>query len=246
MHIPETKTLDRSLLILQTIADEGPLPVRSLQQRLSLPKSSAYRFLQTLRASGLVYLDASGWLRLGPGVAALMTRYLSQNTLPLICQPEMRELCQITEETVILTVLDWPYALCIEKIEPRRTIKASYYDVGKRGPLYAGTSGKILLAYLPDNLINTYIRTTPLYPYTKNTPTTESQLRKQLETIRSLGYSCTDEELDDGVSGISVPLFNRNGQVLAGLSVVGPSERIDRSAVLPILVRIRDRIAEKL
>jgi DNA-binding IclR family transcriptional regulator len=113
----------------------------------------------------------------------------------------------------------------IDKREPLNQIRSSPY-IGLRFPATATSNGKALLAWLPENRVAEIIQIEGLPSATKNSIIKPGAYRADLEATRARGYAIDREEFQEGVSGVSAPIFNPKGQVIATLSLAGPSFRM--------------------
>jgi IclR family pca regulon transcriptional regulator len=98
--------------------------------------------------------------------------------------------------------------------------------VGSRAPAHSISTGRILLAALPDRQRNTYLEKASLKKLTVNTVTSRVKLRALLEEARTKGWCIVDQELEIGLRSISVPIRDTTGKVLAALNIACPSSRI--------------------
>jgi len=137
----------------------------------------------------------------------------------------MEKIHDFTKETVILSVMSEDSALCIERIDSTNPIKVSS-EIGRRLPLYAGASPKVLLAFMPLDHSRKIIDEIELQPFTINTITDKNILYNHLEKIRRDGFAISHGELTDNVIEISVPIFNLKHQIVASLGVAGPDFRM--------------------
>ena len=108
--------------------------------------------------------------------------------------------------------------------------------LGEAHAAHAGATAKILLAYAEADEIERILQG-PLLRYNDRTVVDPGMLRTQLKQIRDQGYAVSDGEVDEGVRGISAPVFKADGRITAGLSVVGPTYRLD-DASIPAMVRL--------
>jgi IclR family KDG regulon transcriptional repressor len=138
--------------------------------------------------------------------------------------PIMRVLTEQTGETSLLHIVHAGEALCIEKVESSQAVRVSY-DVGSRGPLYAGGSGKSLLAFLQPNEIDAALARFDFRAYTEETPSDPFTLRQELLAAQRLGYAESSGEMDPGVSSVGVPVIDGAGTVQGSITVVCPSTR---------------------
>jgi DNA-binding IclR family transcriptional regulator len=237
-------TADRAIDVLLLFDDHGPiLSALDVSERLTMPRSTTYRYLQSLRSYGLVEDDpTAGGFRLGPRVLQLARMARKGLALPELALPCMRELAELTGEAVLLTRRSERQVVCVERVESRHRIRLSY-ERGTVLPPHAGASAKVLLAWLPEGELDELLRSTELTRYTERTVTDPNALRAELAAIHQAGYAVSNGEVDPGVRGIAAPIFGAEGQVVAGLSTVGPAFRLD-DAALPAVVDATRRSAE--
>ncbi len=99
-------------------------------------------------------------------------------------------------------------------------------EKGRSIPLNAGASQMILLAYQEDYFIDAMIEDIGLPTFTDNTITSPEQLKRGLNSIKKQGFAFSDGEYESGAAAVSAPIFDHKGKVVAGISIVGPRERI--------------------
>lgn len=239
-------TADRAIDVLLLFNEEQPvLTAEEVSARLGMPRSTTYRYLQSLRSYGLVEEnDSSGGFRLGPSIFRLARVARLGLGLLEIALPVMRDLVAQTGETALLTRRTDSHVVCIERVESTQRVRLSY-ERGHVLPLHAGASAKVLLAFLEPDEIETILKSSPLPRYTERTMTDPDTLRRQLEVIRARGYAMSEGEVDAGVRGVAAPIFDTNKRVVAGLSVAGPAFRID-DAVLPDVIRAVQEAANRI
>lgn len=138
----------------------------------------------------------------------------------------MKKLKEEINEAIHFTIKVNDGAIYIEKIDTDHPVRL-YTKKGRRTPLYAGASGRALLAYLPRKEIEK-ILASPLEKFTHNTPASPEEIEKQLEFTRTKGYTLSIEELCPDSWEIAVPVFNTNSIVVASLSVAGPLSRFNK------------------
>jgi DNA-binding IclR family transcriptional regulator len=131
----------------------------------------------------------------------------------------MNELCEQSQQTVLLLVREGTKGICQHKVEPERTIKL-VADVGKTFPLHAAACGKILLAFASPSLQEKTFAS-PLKNYTKATITDPRLLKEEVERIQQNGYAVSFEEMTPGAAEIAVPLLDTQENLIAALSIAG-------------------------
>jgi IclR family transcriptional regulator, pca regulon regulatory protein len=123
-------------------------------------------------------------------------------------------------------------------------------SVGSRLPAYCSSMGRVLLAYLPDDQLRAYLDRVELKPFTTRTITDPIVLESELRKVRQQGYALVDEELEQGLRSIAVPVARREGQVVAAInsgvhtSRASAEDLIDR--ILPTLKRGAEMIQRSL
>jgi DNA-binding IclR family transcriptional regulator len=198
-----------------------------LSRRLGSPKSSLLYLLRPMTRLGYLARSQDGYYRLGPAAFTLAMAALSNRELPELARPFLVDLADKSGETALIATMaeDAPVAVYIDKVESRNTVRYTA-GIGERRPLYCSAIGKLLLAYLPPARRQEYLKTTRLKAFTPQTPVTRAALRRALDEIRSTGLSVSVDEIAPGAAGIAAPVFDRHGQVLAGLVLGAPSQRV--------------------
>lgn len=216
----------RTLNILECFLDAQDtfLGVSEVARLLDLDKSTISRELHVLEEHGWLFLEpASKKYALGPKTLQLSHRLLPPIDWPGLALDVMQSLRDGTLETVSIQVKVGMYRVCVFQLpglhEVRRVI-----EEGQFLPLFAGSNGKAILAFLPPTELQQYFQVVTLSKLTARTITSPTVLREALLMIRERGYAIGVDERMTGVSGIAVPLF-QNEKVVASLSVTGPSGR---------------------
>lgn len=233
-------TADRTVDLLLLFDERHPArSAVEVSRALGMPRSTTYRYLQTLRSYRLIEEDDSRGFRLGPRILQLARIARAGLGLSELALPVMREVAAKTGEAVLLTRRSGPSVVCVERVESAHPVRLSY-ERGHVLPVHAGASAKVLLAFSTPDEIDAVLASTRLRRFTARTVTDPRRLRRQLREIRAQGHAVTDGEVDEGVRGVAAAIFHPDGRVAAGLSVAGPAYRLD-DARLPAIVRtVRD------
>jgi len=198
-----------------------------ISRALDMPRSSTYKYLAALRERGFLDLEAkTKRYRLGLKFMELGWLVTSQLHIDQVALPYMKELAQITKETVILSCLSSGAAYCLERVGPESGLVFSMQR-GAHLPLYAGASAKVLLAQLPEAEIDVILQRAKLDPLAPNTITDAQILRDNLRKIRAQGWAFSDQEADWGARAVAAPVTSEKMGVVAGLCVVGPAQRME-------------------
>lgn len=204
--------------------DATTLSVRQIAEKLNQPTSSVYRHLRTLKEKEYVVEMNDGNYKLGYRFLRMANIVKKDSSLATIARPIMTKLTEKTGETSILLVRSGMHSVCLENVPSFHRINVSA-EQGAIFPLYGGASGKSLLAYLGDDVVDELFENNLIHKYTNNTTLNPTELKEQLATIRKNGFAFTDGEVDEGVAACGVPIFDGNNAI-AALSLAGPRERL--------------------
>ncbi|MDQ1043795.1 IclR family transcriptional regulator [Streptomyces sp. V4I2] len=229
------QSVDRAVSVLEILARHGEAGVTEIADELDVHKSTAFRLLGVLENRGLVaqakdrgkYYLGAGVLRLAGAAAVRLD--ISQEGVP-VC----REVADELGETVNIAVLDDDAAVNIMQARGTASVTAQNW-LGRRTPLHATSSGKVLLAHLPPTLREGLLARS-LPRFTERTITGTSVLRSELEAVVEQGYGIAVEELELGLAAVAAPIRSHDGKVIAAISVSGPVYRLT-SDLLPELAK---------
>lgn len=206
------------------------LTLTELRNLSGLGKNKVFRILHTLQESRMVYRDENGRFHLGLRISELAQNVHTHDLLLDICNPMMDELVEKTQESIFLGIVADTTALCIATRESPRSMRL-FARVGIQSPLYKGGVPKVLLANMKhkqrEKLLSYFESTVSL----SDEPVNWAKLRAKLDSIRMQGYSITIDELDEGAHSVTAPIFDAQGNVLAAMSIAGPSIRFSEEAV---------------
>jgi DNA-binding IclR family transcriptional regulator len=218
------------VLLLFTTSGSAYLGVSQIAGQLRISKAVVYRMLATLRAAGLVeFDDATRRYSLGPTTLALSDAYLAHIDIRDLARAPMRRLSDLTNETATLSILTGWSRVYIGQEAPAREVKMTV-PLGHPFPLHAGSSSKAFLAFLSEADREKYLAAEELPALTEQTVTSQETLRRELAAIRGRGYAVSFGERQQGAGSVAAPVFNRQGEAVAVMSVCGPAERFRESA----------------
>jgi DNA-binding IclR family transcriptional regulator len=219
------KPVDKALHVLHCIAEEGrELTLTEVSHKARLPKTTAYRYLTTLRKWRLVaYVPETDLYRLGPYLLVLAQRAGHSQALREAALPVMRQLRDDYNETVNLCELSGQEVIYIEIVASHRSLRMQA-QIGSRDPAYSTAVGKALLAALPEAQ---WDRRLPdiLQPRTAHTHRSRETLFAELALTRVRGYAVDRCENEEGAICIAAPIQDR-ATVVAAISVSAPADRI--------------------
>src|SRR5919107_887930 len=203
-------------LLRATAASTNGTSVSALARAAGLPRATALRLIQTMEQEGLLLrVPEADRVLLGPELVRL-ARQVDMGTLVReVARGRLGELREAVRETVTLSVVapDGSLELVHQVDGPQHLVPRSW--VGQRFPLHASSSGKLLLSTYDDD---------------------------RLERDRARGYASTVDELEEGLSGVSVGVFGEAGELVATINVTGLSQRFDETARQRAVEHMRDAV----
>jgi len=173
----------------------------------------------------MVERTTTGKFRLGLRLFDFGNKAIEQYDLRDRAQPHLRRLVAETEETAHLCILEQARVIYIDKIEPARSVRM-ITRIGASNPVHCTSVGKAMLAFLPEDRIEDIIKRTRFERFTHRTIATQEALRGEIEKTRRRGYAVDDEELEEGLRCIAVPVLDAQRQPVAAVSISGPSFRV--------------------
>jgi IclR family KDG regulon transcriptional repressor len=240
--------VEKAFAVLELFAsDNRGYALSDVSRILKLPVSTTKSLLNTMLQCGYLKRDARRHYFLTMKILTEATRALNQVELRHVAHEEMQELTKSTSLASALAVRDSDYVVYIDKIESAGHIMPVYY-VGKRMPLHCTATGKALLAYLSEEQVESIVRSAGLPAYTENAITSLALLKKELERVRTQGYSVDNEETALGMVGIAAPVFDHNSKVVAAASAGGTSAEV-RQSMQTIITHVKStalQISKKL
>ena len=198
-------------------------------ETLGLERNQAYRSLKTLEAGGYLVQDEDARFELGPNAGLLATAGVRHRSATLmdVAGPHLDRLSDQTRETVHLFVREGDQVVCVDRRESTQSVRLISV-LGRSFPLHAGAVPKAILAHLPEADRGAILdRLESLPAYTDRTILEREALERKLAEIRERGWAVSDEDFDASARGVGAPVFGPDGVVMGGISVGGPSFRVD-------------------
>ncbi|WP_130835212.1 DNA-binding transcriptional regulator KdgR [[Erwinia] mediterraneensis] len=216
--------------ILQALGEERDHGITELAQRVMMSKSTVYRFLQTMKSLGYVAQEGeSEKYSLTLKLFELGAKALQNVDLIRSADVQMRELSRLTRETIHLGALEEESIVYIHKIDSLYNLRM-YSRIGRRNPLHTTAIGKVLLAWRDRAEVEDILKEVEFKRSTANTITSQEALLKVLDQVKVQGFGEDNEEQEEGLRCIAVPIFDRFGVVIAGLSISFPTIRFSEEA----------------
>jgi len=245
------KSVAHALSVLEELGKEGDeLGVSELSRRLNLHKNNIFRLLATLETRGYVEQNKETEnYRLGLKILELAQNYLRQMNLVKQIRPILEELVEKINENAGLAVLRDQWIVYLDVVEAPQMVRVAC-RAGWRIPVYASASGKVQLAYKSLSEVEKLLDWRNIKAYTPNTITDKDTFLKHLEEVREKGYAIDNEEYEEGVRCVAVPVRDYTKRVVAAISVQAPAFRLDderlEKEVLPLLKEAGVKASQKL
>lgn len=243
------QSLARGLAVIRAFDAASPeLTLSEVARKTGLTRAAARRFLLTL--AGLGYVRTDGRLfSLSPRVLDLGYAYLSSLSLPEVALPHLERLVAEVHESASVSVLDDTDIVYVARVPTARIMRVTI-AIGTRFPAYCTSMGRVLLAGLSPEDLDAYLARADLERLTPHTITSPVALRAALDRVRAQGWAVVDQELEEGLRSIAVPIRDRDGRVVAALNVSSHASRTTlesaRRDLLPPLLATAARIEADL
>ncbi|TNF17848.1 MAG: IclR family transcriptional regulator [Rhodobacteraceae bacterium] len=225
------KSLDRAMEVFEYLSDSQGKALTALADETRQSPATVYRILVTLEGRGLVEFDAEDqtW-HIGPRAFVIGARFLRRTSLVDRARPILRRLMEETGETANLGIEQEGAVLFLSQVETHASIRA-FFPPGTLSPMHSSGIGKALLAQMDEGRLDRLLGSVRAEAFTANTITDPAALKEDLKAVRDRGYSIDNEERNTGMRCIAAPVFDLNGEAIAGISVSGPTSRISEDEI---------------
>jgi len=225
--LENVRSVERAIKILKAIsAKKSGLTISEIANKVDLHTTTVIRILATLENEDFVVRDLETLsYSLGNSIIEMGINNLNNDSIHDAAYPEMQKLVSKCEETVVIYVINGTKRVCIEKIEGLHPIRW-HIAIGDAAPLGISSSGKLLLAFASQALIDSVLQKQLVLR--DGTIVDQEELKKELHKIRVQGYASSFCENSLDGAGISAPIRNQLGRVIASLTILGPISRLDR------------------
>ena len=237
------QTADRALELLALAAKHpDPLTLAEMSALTGLNKATTYRLVQSLVKSDMLKRETDGRRYvIGSGLIAVSAMVMQRIDLRTSGQPALERLAAHTSETVSLHMRHLRQRICIATVESTLPLRRAV-PLGETLPLYAGTTGKAILAFLPDREV------ADILEWAASEGHDPKPIQHQLQHVREHGYLALVGDRNVGVGGMSVPVFAAGG-IAGAITVSGPGVRFTAETMeqtAPFLIKTAGELATTL
>jgi DNA-binding IclR family transcriptional regulator len=230
-------TSDRVLAVLNLFTLEQPeWTVEGAAGALNLTISTAYRYFRSLTQAGLLVAHTTGRYLLGPSIIQYDRQIRLHDPLITAAQPMMKRLTeQLPRHTLMLLCrLFRSQVMCVHQEAAERPEFAVSYERGRPMPLVRGAASKIILAHMPLRAVKALYGDQAGKFSQADIGRSWDEVKDRLRALRAAGLSITRGEVDPGMCGIAVPLFEAEDAIVGSLSVVIPLRHLDATRLQSI------------
>lgn len=234
------QAVDHAIDVLEAMAQAGgALGLTEVARQTGLSKATVHHLLGTLEARRLVMRDPqTAAYRLGWELYELGSVVARSADVSRAARPYLDTLAVQTGESVLLGILDGDSVLYLDRGDAPSGFQM-VASAGRRSPLHATASGKLLLAFAGEEAVGAYLQH-PLDAFTPDTVTDPAVLREQLAAIREDGYATCWQERELGLCSVAVPVRDHTSATVASLTLVGPAGRLTPESVDAHLAPLRE------
>jgi IclR family acetate operon transcriptional repressor len=220
----KSSSVDKAFELINAVSESGRsgITLGELANRAGVAVSTAHRYATSLLELGVLDRDAAGAFHLGVTLITLAGQYLEEDNLRAAARPYLLELVELSGETVHLGIPVGDHIVYVDKVESAKSIRL-VSRIGSRAPMHCTAMGKAVLALLEERRSAEILARS----HDRHTPRTliGDMLLAELATVRAQGFAIDDEENEEGVRCVGLPIMNTSGQPVGALSVSAPANR---------------------
>jgi len=240
----QVQSLDRALSILERLAEADGMTLTDLAQSVGLAPSTTHRLLTTLQQRRFADFDEEyGVWVIGVGAFNVGNAFLRNRRIVTLGRPVMRRLMEDVGETVNLAVEDQNELVYVTQFESHAPMRA-FFRPGRRAPMHASAVGKAMLAEMDDAALTALLHRKGMPRFTDKTIVDPTALRAELVQTRQRGWGVDDEEHTVGMRCVAATIHNEHGEVIAGVSLSGPSVRVTETRLGELGARVVQAASE--
>jgi IclR family pca regulon transcriptional regulator len=224
----------RGLAVIRSFTAESPVQtVSQVAKSAGLDRAGARRMLHTLEALG--YVDHEGVkFRLTPRVLDLSYIYLSTTALWGTVEPVLQRLVNVVQEASSATILDGTEIVHVAGV-PGPRLLTTHVAIGSRLPAYCTSTGRLLLGTLSDHDLDRILKASKITKQTRYSVTSIPELKRIIRRDYKRGWSFLNQEIEEGLCALAVPVVDRSRQVVAAINVIG---NVSRSSPKTMISRV--------
>lgn len=239
--MPIIQSVQRALNILDLFDEfHTELKITEISSRLGLNKSTTHAILNTLKSSNYIKQDSeTGKYSLGIKLLERGNFVMNSMDIRALAKRYLIELSKETGNTTHLVVLDGKSGVYIDKVEGlNKTIVFS--RIGRRVPIHSSAVGKVLVAFKSKKDVAYLLDSYDFFVQTAHTITNKETYLEELQKVATQGFATDQEENEDGVYCIAVPVYDHSGSVIAAISMSFALSMITEETKVQTVKRLKE------
>jgi IclR family transcriptional regulator, pca regulon regulatory protein len=238
-------SLARGLAVVRAFSRETPeMTLSEVAKKTDMTRASARRFLLTLERLGYICTDGRRF-RLAPRILDLGFAYLSSVDIWNAALPHMEAVSAELNESCSASVIEGCEIVYVARVPTTRLTVASL-SLGARLPALVTSMGRVLLAYLPEDKARERVMSCTHHAYTHQTVIDRAELWKIITQVRRQGWAFVNQELEEGLLSVAVPLRGKSGRVIAALNVSGHAGKVTAKHMQVTYLKVLQHAAEQI
>ena len=238
------RSFARGLSVIRSFTAQFPVQtVGQVAKVTGLDRAGARRMLHTLETLGYVQHERSEF-RLTPRVLDLACAYLSTTAVWGVAEPVLQKLAIAVQEASSAAVLDGIEIVHVAG-DPGPRLMTAHVALGSRLPAYCTSTGRVLLGDLSEHDLDRILKASNITKRTRYSVTSIPELKRIIRREHDRGWSFLNEEIEEGLCALAVPIVNQSGRIIAAINVIGSASRLTHSTMASrLLPRLKDAALE--
>lgn len=242
-------SLARGLAVMRALdGDEGGITLAEAARRTDLPRAAARRALLTLASLGYVRQTGNRFA-LTSRVLDIAASFLRSLTFPNVAMPILERVAERARESCGAAILEGEEVVFVARTATQRIMSTTLH-VGARLPAYATAVGRVIVAGGSAEDMEKFLRSVRIQRFTDQTVASRVELRRKIVDARERGYAIVDQELEDGLRSIAVPVRDYSGNAQAAINISTHANRVGNrdliTKYLPLLMEAAAEIEQEL
>ena len=230
------QSLLKGLVVIQAFDQQRPtMTLSEVASETGYTRAAARRFLLTLVSEGYAKQEGKKF-SLTAKILKLGFSYLASQDVWQSAQPLTQQLVEQLNESCSAAVLDGEEVVYVGRVATTKRIMSVSLNVGTRLPAFATSLGRVLLADMKDEVLHDFVASCRIEQFTAFTLTNKVELAAEISRVNQQGYSLVEQELELGLTSISVPVRNQAGKVLGALSISTHISQTTKQQVLTTIL----------
>lgn len=210
--------LDKGLKVIKSFdSNNTHMTLSDVAKKVDITRSSARRLLLTLESLGYVH-QQDNLFSLAPKIIEIGYSYFASLPWTDLAYTNMKQVVDASKLSCSISILDNEHIICIMRIPAKRILNEGIH-VGTRLPSAYTSTGRLFMAHMSDEKLRKFVMTLPLQAHTKKSITNPNVLFEKIRSERNQPFQMVEEELEEGLLSMAVPIYNRNKELIGAMNV---------------------------